>query len=114
LIANGHLYIAQPPLYRIETKSKHTYGYTEEEKERLLKKRRGQKATVQRYKSLGEMNPDQLWETTMDPEGRTILQVTIEDAAKADRTFNMLMGAEVPPRKRFIQTHAKQVRHLDV
>ncbi|HAL60875.1 MAG TPA: DNA topoisomerase IV subunit B, partial [Chloroflexi bacterium] len=71
-------------------------------------------ATVQRYKGLGEMNPDQLWETTMDPEGRTILQVTIEDAAKADRTFNMLMGAEVPPRKRFIQTHAKQVRHLDV
>lgn len=114
LIANGHLYIAQPPLYRIETKSKHTYVYTEEEKERLLKKRRGQKATVQRYKGLGEMNPDQLWETTMNPEGRTILQVTIEDATKADRTFNMLMGAEVPPRKRFIQTHAKQVRHLDV
>ncbi len=114
LIANGHLYIAQPPLYRIETKSKHTYVYTEEEKERLLTKRRGQKATVQRYKGLGEMNPDQLWETTMNPEGRTILQVTIEDATKADRTFNMLMGAEVPPRKRFIQTHAKQVRHLDV
>ena len=114
LIANGHLYIAQPPLYRIEVKSKHTYVYTEEEKERLLKKRRGQKATVQRYKGLGEMNPDQLWETTMNPQGRTILQVTIEDATKADRTFNMLMGAEVPPRKRFIQTHAKQVRHLDV
>ncbi len=114
LIANGHLYIAQPPLYRIEAKSKHTYAYTEEEKERLLKNKRGQKATLQRYKGLGEMNPEQLWETTMNPEGRTILQVTIEDAAKADRTFNMLMGAEVPPRKRFIQTHAKQVRHLDV
>ncbi len=114
LIANGHLYIAQPPLYRIEAKSKHNYVYTEQEKEGLLKKWDGQKATVQRYKGLGEMNPDQLWETTMDPEGRTILQVTIEDAAKADRTFNMLMGAEVPPRKRFIQTHAKQVRHLDV
>jgi len=114
LIANGHLYIAQPPLYRIEAKSKHAYVYTEEEKERLLKKWDGQKATVQRYKGLGEMNPDQLWETTMNPEGRTILQVTIEDAAKSDGTFNMLMGAEVPPRKRFIQTHAKQVRHLDV
>ncbi len=114
LIANGHLYIAQPPLYRIEAQSKHIYVYTEEEKERWLKKWDGQKATLQRYKGLGEMNPDQLWETTMNPEGRTILQATIEDAAKTDRTFNMLMGAEVPPRKRFIQTHAKQVRHLDV
>jgi len=114
LITSGHLYIAQPPLYRIEALSKHTYVYSEEEKERLLKKWDGQKATLQRYKGLGEMNPEQLWETTMNPEGRTILQVTIEDAAKADRTFNMLMGAEVPPRKRFIQTHAKQVRNLDV
>jgi DNA gyrase subunit B len=74
----------------------------------------GGKFTLQRYKGLGEMNPDQLWETTMSPENRTLLQVNIEDAAEADRTFDMLMGAKVPPRRRFIQTHAKEVRNLDV
>ena len=74
--------------------------------------KRGQ--TIQRYKGLGEMNPDQLWDTTMDPVVRTLLQVTIQDAAEADRTFDMLMGSAVPPRKRFIQTHAKEVRNLDV
>jgi len=114
LIEHGHLFIAQPPLYRIQTDRRHHYAYTEAEKERLLAKFKGRKATLQRYKGLGEMNPEQLWETTMNPEARTILQVTIEDAVKADRTFDMLMGSSVPPRKRFIQTHAKNVRNLDV
>jgi len=114
LIENGHLFIAQPPLYRIETKRGVYYAYTEAEKERLLKKLDGSKVNLQRYKGLGEMNPEQLWETTMNPERRTLLQVTIEDAAAADRTFDMLMGSSVPPRKRFIQTHAREVRNLDV
>jgi DNA gyrase subunit B len=114
LIEEGHLYIAQPPLYRIEQKKNSQYVYTEEEKDGLLKKLTGGKVTLQRYKGLGEMNPEQLWETTMDPENRTLLQVNIEDATAADKTFDMLMGAAVPPRKRFIQTHAKSVRNLDV
>jgi len=114
LIEDGHLFIAQPPLYRIESKRKHHYVYSDEEKEKLLAKLKGDNVTIQRYKGLGEMNPEQLWETTMNPEARTILQVTVEDAAAADRTFDMLMGSSVPPRKRFIQTHAKSVRNLDV
>jgi DNA gyrase subunit B len=114
LIENGHLFIAQPPLYRIDSGREHQYVYTEEEKDQLLKRFREQKVSLQRYKGLGEMNPDQLWETTLNPEKRTLLQVTIEDAAAADRTFDMLMGNSVPPRKRFIQTHAKNVRNLDV
>jgi DNA gyrase subunit B len=114
LIEDGHLFIAQPPLYRIKAGREHYYVYTEEERERVTKRLKSQKVTLQRYKGLGEMNPDQLWETTMNPEMRTLLQVTIEDAAASDRTFDMLMGSSVPPRKRFIQTHAKNVRNLDV
>ena len=114
LIENGHLFIAQPPLYRIASGRDRQYVYTEEEREQVVKKLQGQKVSLQRYKGLGEMNPEQLWETTMNPEKRTLLQVTIEDAALADRTFDMLMGSSVPPRRRFIQTHAKSVRNLDV
>ena len=114
LIEDGHLFIAQPPLYRIETKKNIQYVYSEEEKDQVVAKLSGQNVGLQRYKGLGEMNPEQLWETTMNPENRTLLQVTIEDAAAADKIFDMLMGSAVPPRKRFIQTRAKEVRNLDV
>ncbi|TKJ31353.1 MAG: DNA topoisomerase (ATP-hydrolyzing) subunit B [Chloroflexi bacterium B3_Chlor] len=114
LITSGHLYIAQPPLYRIASRSKQYYVYSEEEKDRQLKKLGKAKIQIQRYKGLGEMNPEQLWETTMNPESRTLLRVDIDDAVKSDSTFDKLMGPAVPPRKRFIQTHAKSVRNLDI
>jgi DNA gyrase subunit B len=116
LIDSGHLYIAQPPLYSITRGKKQQYVYTEAEKEEVLKGmvEDGARVNLQRYKGLGEMNPDQLWETTMDPENRILLLVTVEDAAEADRTFDMLMGSSVPPRRRFIQTHASEVRNLDI
>ena len=115
LIEEGHLFIAQPPLYRISARNQIYYAYSDAEKDELVAKLGGiNKVSISRYKGLGEMNPEQLWETTMNPENRTLLQVTIEDAAEADRTFDMLMGSQVPPRRRFIQTHAKEVRNLDI
>ncbi|MGD2176253.1 MAG: DNA topoisomerase (ATP-hydrolyzing) subunit B [Anaerolineae bacterium] len=114
LIEAGHLYIAQPPLYRIASGQDERYAYSELERREILEEMSGRSVSTQMYKGLGEMNPGQLWETTLNPENRTLLQVSIEDAAAADRTFDMLMGASVPPRRRFIQTHAREVRNLDV
>jgi len=113
LIEDGHLYIAQPPLFRIAYKNQIKYAYTDKEKDKMIKEV-GEKASLQRYKGLGEMNPAQLWETTMNPANRTLLVVTVEDAAESDRTFDMLMGDAVDPRRKFIQTHAKAVRNLDI
>ncbi|PID86242.1 MAG: DNA topoisomerase (ATP-hydrolyzing) subunit B [Chloroflexi bacterium] len=114
LIEKGHLYIAQPPLYAIKEGKMVHYTYTEAQQDELLNSLGKKKYSVQRYKGLGEMNAQQLWETTMDPAERTLLQVTIEDAVVADRTFDMLMGSEVAPRKRFIMTHSSEVRNLDI
>ncbi|MFQ5924919.1 MAG: DNA topoisomerase (ATP-hydrolyzing) subunit B [Dehalococcoidia bacterium] len=115
LIANGHLFIAQPPLYRINSGKEQHWVYSEREKEELVKKGKGsKKLEIQRYKGLGEMSAQQLWDTTMNPETRTILRVNIADAVKADHIFRTLMGDEVPPRKAFIQAHAKSVRNLDI
>ena len=113
LITGGHLFIAQPPLYRISDGKEQHWVYSEMEKEELVKRLKG-KVAVQRYKGLGEMSAQQLWETTMNPETRTIVQVSVEDAVQADKIFETLMGDEVPPRKAFIQAHAKSVRNLDI
>jgi DNA gyrase subunit B len=115
LITGGHLYIAQPPLYRITGDRKQFWVYSEAEKEDVLQTlKSARKTELQRYKGLGEMSPQQLWETTMDREARTLLQVTVEDAEEADKLFRKLMGDEVEPRREFIQAHAQAVRNLDV
>ncbi|MBI2642150.1 MAG: DNA topoisomerase (ATP-hydrolyzing) subunit B [Candidatus Wildermuthbacteria bacterium] len=117
IIESGYLYIAQPPLYKIQSGKRVDYAYTEEEKDRtvaLLKKEKTGTPNLQRYKGLGEMNPSELWETTMNPQNRVLLRVTIDDAAQADRIFDILMGDEVFPRKKFIQTYAKSVKNLDI
>ncbi|MDI6602809.1 MAG: ATP-binding protein [Patescibacteria group bacterium] len=121
LIERGYLYIAQPPLYKIQSGKEIKYAYTEDQKLAVLKSLKKGRTTgsessisIQRYKGLGEMNSIELWETTMNPKNRVLLQVTIEDAKEADRIFDILMGAEVFPRKKFIQTHAKTVKNLDI
>jgi len=116
IIEEGYLYIAIPPLYKIQSGKNIKYAYSDEEKEKMLSniRQKGIKSiNVQRYKGLGEMNPQQLWETTMDPEQRLLKQVTIEDVQKTDEVFDMLMGEQVPPRRRFIQTHARNA-DLDI
>jgi DNA gyrase subunit B len=114
VIENGYLYIAQPPLYRISTGKVTRYAQTEKEREKVVKEMNQKNVSVQRFKGLGEMNADQLWETTMNPETRTLLRAEIDDAIAADAIFTMLMGEKVGPRKEFIKTEARKVRNLDV
>ncbi len=114
LITAGYVYIAQPPLFKVSKAKLIKYVYNNEELEKLLNEIGREDVTLQRYKGLGEMNPQQLWETTMDPDNRTVLQVTLEDAVEADKMFTLLMGDEVEPRRKFIEQHAKEVINLDV
>ncbi|MEA3557774.1 MAG: DNA topoisomerase (ATP-hydrolyzing) subunit B [Candidatus Thermoplasmatota archaeon] len=113
LITSGNLYIAQPPLYRVKRGKQEFYCFSDERKDEVVASL-GHGSSVQRYKGLGEMNPDQLWSTTMDPDSRTLLKVTVEDAILADELFTILMGDQVQPRKEFIETHAKEVTDLDI
>ena len=113
VIQGGYLYIAMPPLFRIEIDKKEQYVYTETQRDVILNDNKGKKITLQRYKGLGEMNPEQLWETTMNPNNRKLKQISIEDGEEADRVFDMLMGNEVKPRRQFIQRYSKEA-DLDI
>lgn len=114
LIEEGRVYIAQPPLYQIKKGKGHWYVYSDAEMAAKLDEIGRDNITIQRYKGLGEMNPEQLWETTMNPENRTILQVSLEDSIEADKIFSVLMGDKVEPRRKFIEDNAKLVRNLDL
>lgn len=114
IVQKGHLYVAQPPLFKISFGKKFYYAFSEDERKKILKENTtSHQGIIQRYKGLGEMNPEQLWETTMNPKNRSLKKITIEDMQEADKTFTMLMGSEVPPRKKFIITHAKMA-NLDI
>ncbi len=114
LVENGNIYIAQPPLYLVKKGKQQKYAFNDQEMEKIVKEFGKEGVTIQRYKGLGEMNPEQLWETTMNPGTRTILQITLEDAEVADEIFKVLMGTEVEPRREFIEKHAKEVKRLDI